>query len=929
EAMKFEDIVVLLPCHSLDDFPMYHVGEDADDLLAAYSALWHPKLIADVDKMPGWRRSDDEENDLLGKLIVLPQVCQKDMPGYWLDDARAKGATVIEAGELGGREEIVQAALRAAAVDEAEMDTELVGDFFALGLAHLWTEVLTVQMRYSSLVDEDQFKVLLVAAAKAAVDGDRQLARQKLTACFDCLAESKDHFYPVDAYLLDLVLVADSTLGAELAAELALERPTNLLITAAQVREIEANHPDTLSALRAAIESNRVTLVGGESTDVAPIAVQSADTLISALTSADAIPTYRRALGKQPRVFGRRSYGLSPVLPQVLRKTGFVGALHLSLDGGRIPHSYQNKIQWEGTDGVPLDAFARMPLDASQAESFLALPQHLSESMDHDHVAAICLAHWPGQASPWYKDVERIARFGTVLGKFVTFEEFFSDTEMPGEPSRFEADEYRPPYLRRAVADGDDAPISKIANATCNDEHQANLARLETLAELVGFENAADDSGDRYNDGRTQRYMDGFASAVSHANEESPPGYLVVNTHSFTRTAVVETPELDRPPRLGDSVKMAFEKDGNRQVLVELPPVGYAWIAGDESQVWTASKSKPLVEDNLLRTEYFEARISPETGGVQSVHNFKERGNLFSQRLAMRMPGSKREPGAAWQPADKAPRYAKMVCDELDSVDASALTASIKTRGRLLGTDDEILATFRQTVAVERGRAALIFDVELETAVALGDNPWESYFAAMFAWPDDAEIVRSVGLGMYPTARQRIEAAHFVGIRGPRIDMTLLTGGLPYHLRVGDRQLDTLLIVKGEQQRRFRFAITLGQTHPQQAALDFITPPLVHSGRAAPPEPRSSWLFHLSSKNVIAVRWEKINNESRRGVRVRLFETAGRTTALSLRCFRPVIEARKVDFLGEPGAELQCDDEMVTIELVGHEICDVELIWQT
>lgn len=923
--MKFKDIIILLPCHSLDDFPMYHVGEDADGLLAAYSALWHPMLIAHVDKMPGWRRSDDDDDDLQDKLIVLPQVCQNDMPGYWLDEARSKGATVIETGQLGDRDEIVQAALSALESDEPNIDADLVADFLALGLAHLWTEVLTIQMRYSSLVDEDQFQTLVVAAANAAVDGDLEVARQKISACFDCLAESKDHFYPVDAYLLDLTLVADSTLGPELAEELALDRPTNLLITAAQVREIEANHPDTLAALRAAVESGNLTIVGGESTGGEPIALQSADGLIASLTDGNAIAAYQQTLGIRPTVFGRRTFGLSPILPQVLRKTGFVGALHVSLDGGRIPHSYQNKIQWEGVDGVSLDAFAREPLDALQAESFLALPQHLSESMDHDHVAAICLAHWPGQASPWYKDVQRISKFGTVLGKFVTFDEFFGETEMPGEPSRFEPDEYRPPYLRRAVADGDEAPISKLANATRDEARDLNLRRLEALAGLLGFDYASGVADDE----RERRLMDGYAARLPRRATEASHGYLVVNTHSFARTAVVETPDLVHPPQLEGAAKSAFAIGDRKQVLVELPPAGYAWISGDQRNAWTAPKTKPLAEDNLLRTEHFEARISPETGGVQSVHNFKERGNLFSQRLAMRLPGASREPGAAWQPADKAPRYSQMICDELQITDNSALTASIATRGRLVGPDDGILAKFQQTVSIVRATPALIFDIELETVAGLSDNPWESYFGALFAWPDDAEIARSVGLGTHPTSRQRIEAVHFVEVRGPRINVTLLAGGLPYHLRVGDRQLDTLLVVQGERQRRFRFAIALGQTHPQQASLDFLTPPLVKSEHAAPPEPQSSWLFHLSSKNVVALRWNKCDSQSRQAVRVRLQETAGRPTSLTLRCFRDVAEARKLDFLGEPGAELQSDRDGVTIELVGHEITDVELIWQT
>ncbi len=44
--MTYRETCILLPCHSLEDFPMHHEGADADGLLAAWTALWHPALLA-------------------------------------------------------------------------------------------------------------------------------------------------------------------------------------------------------------------------------------------------------------------------------------------------------------------------------------------------------------------------------------------------------------------------------------------------------------------------------------------------------------------------------------------------------------------------------------------------------------------------------------------------------------------------------------------------------------------------------------------------------------------------------------------------------------------------------------------------------------------------------------------------------------------
>ena len=80
--------------------------------------------------------------------------------------------------------------------------------------------------------------------------------------------------------------------------------------------------------------------------------------------------------------------------------------------------------------------------------------------MDMDHVATLCLAHWPGQVLPWYEDIRRAARYTSALGKFVTLEQYFRDTDLPGMNERFEGDQYKAPYLKQAMIKSVSNPIS-------------------------------------------------------------------------------------------------------------------------------------------------------------------------------------------------------------------------------------------------------------------------------------------------------------------------------------------------------------------------------------------------------------------------------------------------------------------------------------
>ncbi|MEE8452481.1 MAG: hypothetical protein V3R99_11225, partial [Thermoguttaceae bacterium] len=438
--MKLEQLTILLPCHSLEDFTLSRSADEAEQVLCCWSTLWHPALIDEAQAVPSWRSAEDPPQETDGYLFTIPDCSGDLVPVDWVEKAKASGAAVLH--PMQNRRAMVDAALQHLDTNERTVDPELVADFHALGYGHLVVELLTRQLRYMSNLDEESFKSAVLLAAKEAVNGDVEAAKTQLQSAFDLLHESREYFYPVEAHLLDLTLVAPTTLGDSIRSELASQFPTNLLVTAEVIQRMAREEPASLQALTEALAGNRAALVGGEFAE-RELPLLSPEAIFHDLSRG--IETYEKLLQARPMVFGRRKFGLTPLLPGILKKLGFSGALHCTLDDGRFPTGNQSRIQWEGIDGAVLETVGRVPLDVSRADAFLRLSERLGDAMDLDHVATIVLAHWPGQSSPWYEDLRRIANYSTVLGTFSTIDDYFEETGLAGQRTSYSADQYRSP----------------------------------------------------------------------------------------------------------------------------------------------------------------------------------------------------------------------------------------------------------------------------------------------------------------------------------------------------------------------------------------------------------------------------------------------------------------------------------------------------
>ena len=951
--MKFSELIILLPCHSLEDFPTYQEGEQAEGLLAAWSALWHPALLVSAEKLPTWFRADTPPEELAGRLVIVPQASEAMLSAGWASGAAEAGAHVVR--KLHRRDEIVAAALAGLDDGPGAVDAELAADFLALGLCFLLVELLTRQMRYMSNVDEVHLKTQALAAARAAMSGETDAARDRLRSCFDVLTEARERFYPVESYLVDLVLTAPTTLGAGLRRELDDAVPKNLLISGELIERIAETHPETLVSLELALNHGRVSLVGGERVE-GELPLLPLEAVLAELSRG--AESFQQALAQKPKVFGRRRYGLSPVLPMILSRLGFEGALHATLDDGRFPRSGQAKCRWEGLDSSAIDALERLPLDANLPESFLGFPRKLGEAMDLDYVATVVFAHWPGQTSPFYDDLRRSAAYAPVLGKFISLVDYFEHTTRPGELTKFKSDQYRAPYLRQAIIREEVDALSHVARhhrrralaesaqtfgalaewigGISSSPGAAGICNKELFAEIdaaasAGADAALDERVDRARSQAAGR----LAETLARGAVRPRPGVLVLNSQSFARRALVDVSSLPAAPDVGGAIAAVQESAGGKQALVDVPSMGFVWIAPGSAAAAAPPapakrRGKPVEEDPTIRNEFLEVVIHPELGGIRAIREVGQRGNRMSQQLALRLPSPRPKPGDLWRDPDLDANYSVMAADAIEIVATGPAFSEIVSRGRLVDLEGRRLAGFEQRYRLAKGSRVVEIEIALDAVEPLRADPWNSYYAARFAWGDEtAEIWRSVSMTSQLSEAKHLESPHFVEVREEKTRTAILTGGLAYHRRVGPRMLDTLLLVRGETQRKFKLAIGVGLSQPIAQAMELLDPIAELPNASQPAAGASGWLFHIDAKNIVATHWEVLREEGRPvGFRLRMLETAGRAGRVQLRAYRALAAARQTDYLGRTLADLAVDDDRVNVDVSAFEWVELEARWR-
>ena len=916
----FDECCVLIPATTLEDFPSDLSDFDARSLLAGWTVLWHPRLLAKTEQIPTWYRADAPPEPQGKRLFTVPHPSLSQLPeGYATRAEQSEEATwvtgdsrqaMLEKLALEPCQPLTYLGHAEASGKSSGLGRDVDGsgrtidehDFFAAAYASLQVQVMTRRLRYTSNLDEIHLQNCVVSAAKAFLAGEATEAIEALHNVFDCLAEERDHYFSSDPHLIDLTLTSPSTLSpllstvGETLPEAAtndssiLTTPTNLLLDGEVAEAISKSGDDRAVALLDQLRDGQIGWAGGGPDDEVCL---DAMTLAEAEFAFDqAFARIQKAIGIQPPVYGRFSGSTPSDMTAKLVKLGYCGMIPIDFASGS-GFGDEAKVIMQSSDGE-IEALTAKPIDASSDSAFLSLGARLGEAIDSGEIATALLAHWPGQSCESFFDLKRVASWSLSLGKFWKLDKYFTEGEHPYHHGTMSAAASNASELLDKVVDsGSPNPISSLASqfrANVQTEQNATLRGMTQL--ITGIETTAGDPGEL------------FAQAVGLTVSESnnPQAMLLVNPHSI---GVRESVTLEGgSPASAQHVYAATQEGNSTTSTVDIPACGFVVVqtgkgassgaAGSRTALGKRIRNKllggpkPIAESGHLQNEFMEVAISLETGAIAGVYS-GERGNRFSMRLVQCNP----LPSDASR--DILPgQDTEMRCREQRIITATPALGCIEVRGEIIESESNAeLATFTMRYTLARGSRSLQVDGEIDIIRKLTGKPWQHYIAARAAVATESVIYRSLLRDKLHRAKSRRLVAPLGVILDEAERKTFVGGnGAAFHRRVGDRFLDTLLATRAESNPSFTLHYGMDLTSPINAARELLAGPLQVPVEANSANSDIGWLLHSAPKDVLVSKFRVGRRiDGCLAAHVRLVQTRPQQSKATIRFLRDVTKA--------------------------------------
>lgn len=922
-------------------YPLQLPPDETAAWLNGYTVLWHPAALAGAGLPPQVSVSYDHDSPRPGAVYCLPRGPQLFQPDDWR--ARVESAPAVVFESTPDREQtlanLLEAVRRPGVADPLfDLPPEVVRLFLALGYGYLLLDNLFEAADHARLLDTAAFWSDVTAAVGAAARGDPAF-RDHLREAAAKLAYAREQLHPQTMHWVDFVRLDPKNLAAPWPESLRAGLPVCVVGSGEVFERLAEQQPERFAELKAKFLPDLPTAV-----DLCCGAYREREDALLPPESQlwnlrKAREVVKRLFGVEPTVYARTVTAFHPQLPGWLQHMGYRHALLIAPDAAKVPALRSTAVNWPGPDGRAVDAFCREPLPAHDPLTFFNLVYHLYQAYSMDAAPTVALVHTGEPAFDSYRDLLALGELAPVFGEFTNLSRYFSDATGGDYIGPQSADDFANDYLDDRVTNRrEPAPVSGFARQmrlrrrldaayTLAALHRAvtpnpgaeeaellsELADLETALETVGPSGppAPDAAATARLDAVEAAWAKKLAARLLTRAPDGRPGLLVFNPCGFTRRVALEVSGFRGPIPVVDPVKAAEFHDGLARLVVEVPPLGFAWVprGGD------APPPRPrlrLADGLTVRNEFFECDVDSETGGIRSFRDLRNRLTRFAQQLVYN-PGS------------------RMVVRDIAVTNAGTALGEIVSTGELLDEQNELLATFRQRFRAWLGRPVLELRIELDLRHEPTGYPWHGFYAARFGWRDErAVLFRGVNGANTQTGITRPVSPDYLEVRLGSERSFLFTGGLPFLQRHGGRMADVILIPQGEQARTFDLLLATDRDVPMQTATGWVSPaPLVETEKGPPHFGTAGWLAHIDMPSLVLTALEPCQPGpgADRAVTARLIETTGFAGSAELRFARDPSRAAAIDGTGRILQPLTLSGDAVVIDYSAGETVRVKLEW--
>ncbi|MFM1803028.1 MAG: hypothetical protein RJA81_2380, partial [Planctomycetota bacterium] len=623
----------------------------AQSIFQSWVLAWHPAVLSRLSQLPKQQGPVfDPSSPQANSLYLVPGRLLDQIPTSFLSQAEdCQAPIVVCSDDLESSKTELFRHLRGQELKEDwESQTELVEDFQALGVARFWLASTSTALGHVDVINHEELTNESLSAAAAWKSGDFGGAQSHLRAAFEVLLRARERFYPVDSYLLDLILVHPDTDPASLDEMLNQTTPKTLLGCANVLEMLSQKAPKVLEKVRAGVDSGWLDLGGGPASEE-PEHLLPVESIRTLYRKGDTV--YRRHMDdRSVETLFHRNFALYPALPHMARRLGFRFGFPQGFDGGTFPLRRESKILWASPDGTTLEALTRVPMQASEPMNCLRFPWILGQSLRDDHVALINWLRWPEPNPEWLNHLIRIQSYSPIFGRLLTAGDFFAQTDRPFDTMTPDVDAFSPPTLENALANDEKDPVTATLGAHSNRPVYDTLSWFYSLAKSLELDVSDTDiqdlldwepeTADKRNEAsqKTSELATKIASLILVDAKEGTPGTLVFNTTAVARRVPVVLDQAAPDLRTGPSIHAAqFLAEGTLAVA-DLPANGFAWIphfANVDDPLTPMGQLKFDFEQNQIIHPNFVVSIDEKTGGFKGLKRPGESQARLGQQIAL------------------------------------------------------------------------------------------------------------------------------------------------------------------------------------------------------------------------------------------------------------------------------------------------------